>query len=462
MKRVAIIGAGIAGLSAAFELTRSHEPISFTLFDKRERAGGVIWTEKEDGCIFEAGPDSFLTEKPWAADLARDLGIADQLTPSNDATRKTYILVRGRLVNIPDGLMFMVPTRIAPILTTPLFSLGTKLRMAREWFQRPRQNGADESVADFVARHYGCEMVDRLADPLLGGVYGGRASKLSVRAVLPRFVSMEEKYGSLAKPMLAARAQMASRGPLFTTMRDGMRSLVDALIAKLPPESLRLGTEISALAFEDRRWRVRFEHTSEQFDALILATPAYAAGNLLHNVAPELAAELAAIEYTSSITVGLGYDAGEVTLPSGFGFLVPRSEGSKMLACTFVHQKFPGRAPADRALLRVFVPGGDAGENLQLSDNELLGAVRAELREVLGLTASPRFARVFRWPRAMAQYTVGHLDRMERIKSLRDRVPGLALAGNAYSGIGVPDCIRTGRDAAASLMTFASLETSRA
>jgi protoporphyrinogen/coproporphyrinogen III oxidase len=459
--RVAIIGAGVAGLSAAYELSRTRD-VSFTLFDKRDRAGGVIWTEKEDGCIFEAGPDSFLTEKPWAADLCRDLGIADQLTPSNDATRKTYILVRGRLVTIPDGLMFMVPTRIRPVLTTPLFSLGTKLRMGLEWFRRPRESAHDESVADFVARHYGAEMVDRLADPLLGGVYGGKASKLSIRAVLPRFVAMEEKYGSLAKPMLAARKQMAQRGPLFTTMRDGMRSLVDALMAKLPPNALRLGTEVAGLELENRRWRVRFGHTSEQFDAIILATPAYAAGNLLHAIAPELAAELNAIDYTSSITLGFGYDAADVSLPSGFGFLVPRSEGLKMLACTFVHQKFSGRAPADRALLRVFVPGGDAGENMKLSDNELLGSVRAELREVLGLSAAPRFARVFRWPRAMAQYTVGHLDRVQRIIALRDHLPGLALAGNAYSGIGVPDCIRTGRDAATSVVSADRLQTSRA
>src|SRR5712692_6494222 len=244
MKRIAIIGGGISGLSAAFafeEQRCSGTQLEYVLFESTSRLGGVLVTERVDGCLVEAGPDSFLTEKPWAADLCRQVGLGDQLIGSNDAARKTYILVKGRLVAIPDGLMFMVPTKLLPTAFSPLFSLGTKLRMAREWFHPPRTADQDETVAALIERHYGAEMVDRLADPLLSGVYGGEASDLSVRAVLPRFAEMEAKYGSLGRGMLAAR-KMAPNGPsrpLFTSLKDGMQQLVDAILARLPESSLR-------------------------------------------------------------------------------------------------------------------------------------------------------------------------------------------------------------------------------
>lgn len=459
MPRIAVIGGGISGLSAAFEIEqrrRSGVDVDYILYEASSRLGGVLRTEHIDGCVVEAGPDSFVTEKPWAADLCRALGIGDQLIGSNDADRKTYILTRGRLIEMPDGLMFMVPTKIVPTGLSPLFSLKTKLRMTQELFHPPRAVDHDESVAAFVERHYGSEMVDRLADPLLSGVYGGESANLSVRAVLPRFAEMEKTHGSLGRAMLAARKKMRQKnsGPpkpaptLFTSLRDGMQHLAETVAAQLTPSSLLVNTPVHALQREAGTWVVSAGMQSDQFDAVIVALPGLAAANVLSMISPELSSEVAAIQYSSSITVGLGYDR-EVrqSLPPGFGFLVPRSEGKRLLAATFVHNKFPHRAPEDRALLRCFFAGSNAENVWQLSNDQIVGVVRNELQQILGLRAEPLFARVYKWKSAMAQYSVGHLERLDRIERLRQQLPGLALAGNAYRGIGVPDCVRSGREA---------------
>ena len=283
MKRIAIVGGGISGLAAAFALEerrRAGESLEYVVYESGPRFGGVLATEQVEGCLVEAGPDSFLTEKPWAADLCRRLGIEDQLIGSNDGDRKTYILVKGKLVPLPDGLMFMVPTRLAPALLSPLFSPATKFRMLREWRFPPRESNGDESVAALVERHYGAEMVERLADPLLSGVYGGEAAQLSVRAVLPRFVEMESKYGSLGRGMLAARKSKNSAQPappIFTSLKGGMQQLAEALVARLPADALRANTPVQAVQRQDRGWVVSAGYASDQFDAVIVATPATAA-----------------------------------------------------------------------------------------------------------------------------------------------------------------------------------------
>jgi oxygen-dependent protoporphyrinogen oxidase len=453
MKRIAIIGGGISGLSAAYALEekrRAGVEVEYVLYEASSRFGGVLVTDRVEGCILEAGADSFLTEKPWAIDLCKKLGLGDQLIGSNDAERKTYIVVRGKLVEMPDGLMFMVPTKLAPTVLSRLFSWGTKLRMAGEWFHPPHRASGDETVAAFVERHYGPEMVDRLADPLLSGVYGGEASQLSVRAVLPRFAEMEAKHGSLGRAMLAARGAMAraSQGtqrPLFTSLKNGMQQMVDALLDALDRESLRSGANVQAISPEAGGWVVSAGLGSDEFDAVILALPTRAAAGLLQQCGKELASELAGIDYSSSVTVALGYDKQvRESLPPGFGFLVPRSEGKRMLAATFVHNKFPHRAPADRAIVRSFLGGARGEQTLALTDDEILRIVREELDQILQLKAEPLFTRVFKWRGAMAQYGVGHLERLQRIEVLRQKLPGLALAGNGYSGIGVPDCVRSG------------------
>jgi len=460
MSRIAIIGGGISGLAAAFALEELRRNtgvlLEYVLYESSPRLGGVLRTEHIDGCVVEGGPDSFLTEKPWATDLCRTLGLNDQLIGSNDADRKTYILVRGRLIPMPDGLMFMVPTKIVPTVLSPLFSWKTKLRMARELFH-PRNCGPDESVSSFVERHYGSEMVDRLADPLLSGIYGGEASSLSLRAVLPRFREMEESHGSLGRAMLAARKKMSHARPkpvqpLFTSLKNGMQKLTEAVVSRLSPTSILTSAAVQDIQPEAKGWVVSAGMKADYFDGVIIALPAPAAAQVLHVASPGLSAELAAIRYSSSITVGLGYGR-EVRqlLPPGFGLLVPRSEGKKLLAATFVHNKFPYRVPEDRALLRCFVAGRDAEDVRQLADDQIIEIVRNELQQILGLRAEPVFVRVYRWKSAMAQYSVGHLDRLDRIERLRLQLPGLALAGNAYRGIGVPDCIRSGRDAATQL-----------
>lgn len=459
MTRIAIVGGGISGLAAAFEVEeqcRSGADLEYVLYEASNRLGGVLRTEQVEGCIVEAGPDSFLSEKTWATDFCCEVGLADQLIASNDSDRKTYIMIKGRLVEMPEGLMFMVPTKILSTAFSPLFSWKTKLRMAQELFCSPRAAEHDESVAAFVERHYGREMVDRLADPLLSGIYGGEAADLSIRAVLPRFSEMEHTYGSLGRYMLAARrktpAGSGQRRPIFTSLRNGMQHLADSVAARLNPSFLRTNTPVQTIQSETARWLVSAGGQFDQFDKVIVALPAPAASELLRAASPELSAELVGIHYSSSITVGLGYDrnVGQ-SLPPGFGFLVPRGEGKQLLATTFVRNKFPYRAPEDRALLRCFLAGRNAQNLWPLADDEIVGIVRRELRQILGLTAEPLFARVYKWKSAMAQYGVGHLDRVERIERMCRQLPGLALAGNAYRGVGIPDCIRSGRNAAKQL-----------
>jgi len=469
MKRVAIVGGGISGLSAAFALAKEQQrgaPLESVLFESSARFGGVIHTESVDGCVIEAGPDSFLTEKPWAAELCRELGLGDQLIGSNDAERKTYILLKGRLVPLPDGLQFMVPTRLASAFFSPLFSWVTKARIIREWFYRPGGARSESTVAEFVERHYGREMVERVADPLLAGIYGGSADELSVKAVLPKFWEMEAKHGSLGRAMVVSRQKLSelrsagqpgtavpTRSPLFTSLRGGMETMVDALPGRIPVAARRLNARIEAVRAESGKWLVVSGGRTEEFDAVILATPAYAAGELLASASAELAAELNAIRYSSSVTVILSFDKNvRAALPAGFGFLVPHTQDRRLLAATFVHNKFPGRAPDDRALIRCFLGGTRDEEILERTDDEILAVVRRELQQILGITGDPRLVRVFRWKQAMAQYGIGHGGRVERIKEFLAGMPGLALAGNAYGGIGVPDCVREGLEAAAKIV----------
>ncbi len=469
--RIAIIGGGIAGLAAAYELENARAagaPVEYTLFEERPRLGGSLASEIVSGAVLERGPDSFLTEKPAAAELCRELGLGGELLPSNDAARKTYILTRNRLVPLPDGLMFLVPTKLAPTAMTRLFTIPTKMRMALELLLPPRPNNGDESVAALVERHFGREAVDRLADPLLSGIYGGDATQLSAQTVLPRLVEMEAKYGSLTRGMLAAHRKMrelAKTSPktqnggaaVFTGLRGGMQQLVDAITGRLDAANVRTATPVSGIAKTAQGWSVVANGVAETFDGLIMAASAWAAGELLMPVDTALGSELSGIPYSSSITVNLIYDERKIgTLPEGFGFLVPAVEGRAMLACTFAHRKFLGRTPPGKAVFRAFLGGMKRGDLLAESDEALIAIVRREMREILGAKTigaevEPEFAQVTRWRRAMAQYAVGHKARMARVSARLTALPGLRLAGNAYDGIGVPDCIRLGRKAAREL-----------
>jgi protoporphyrinogen/coproporphyrinogen III oxidase len=471
--RIAIIGGGIAGLSAAYELEKARaagQPVSYTLYEHRERLGGSLASETVDGSVLEQGPDSFISEKTAAADLARELGLGDQLLASNDEARKTFIVVGNRLIPLPDGLMFLVPTKLIPTALTQLFSLGTKLRMGLELLRPPRAAAGDESVAELVRRHFGQEAVDRLADPLLSGIYGGDATRLSAQTVLPGMVKMEAEYGSLCRGMLAGHRKMqamksagSSKGnrpkrALFTAMRGGMQQLVDALAARIDEISVRRSSPVSALEKITEGWRVTSMGQSAVYDAVIIATPAWVASELLKPVDEPLANELGAIPYSSSITVNLVYDEKKLgRLPEGFGFLVPAVEGRSLLACTFVHRKFLGRTAPGKAIMRAFLGGMRNESMLTETDAVLVATVRRELGEILGpvafdATLEPIYAQVTRWRRAMAQYAVGHKQRTAKIAEHVAALETLRLIGNAYDGIGVPDCIRLGRKAAQELI----------
>jgi oxygen-dependent protoporphyrinogen oxidase len=470
--RIAIVGGGIAGLSAAYELGKARAAgaaVEFTLYEERAQLGGSLASEIVNGAVLERGPDSFLTEKPATAELCRELGLGGELLPSNDAARKTYIVVRNRLVALPDGLMFLVPTKLIPTAMSPLFGLGTKMRMGLDLLRPARPSGGDESVATLVRRHFGQEAVDRLASPLLSGIYGGDAEQLSAQTVLPRLVEMEAKYGSLTRGMLAANRRMRaaaknSTGPrrdalaIFTTLRRGMGQLVDAIVTRLDPGRVRAGMRVNAIRKAGGGWSVEAGGAGEEtYDALIMAAPAWAAGDLLAPVDAALGGELTGILYSSSITINLVYDETRIgQLPEGFGFLVPAVEGHAMLACTFVHRKFLGRTPPGKAVLRAFLGGMNREALLAESDEVLVATVRRELSEILGAKTfsadvEPEHVQVSRWRRAMAQYAVGHKERMQRIGARVAELPGFRLVGNAYDGIGVSDCIRLGRQAAREL-----------
>jgi oxygen-dependent protoporphyrinogen oxidase len=465
MKRIAVIGGGISGLAAAFKLQKQIErgvQLEYLLLEATERFGGVIKTEQVEGCVLESGPDSFLTEKSWGADLSRELGLQDQLIYSKDVERKTYMFAKGRLVPIPDGLMFMVPTKFLPMFTSPLFSWTTKARILQEWFYKPSTDAGECTVANFIARHYGREMVDRVADPLLAGVYGGTADELSAQGVLPRFVDMEAKYGSLGKAMIAARKQSLGvpSKPIFTSLRNGMQQMVNAVSARIPDSARRMNAPVEQIRGESGKWLLMCAGRTEEFDAVILATPAYTAAALLAE-APQIAQQLSAIRYSSSVTVALVYDnTVRTALPPGFGILVPRSEGLRTLAVTFVHNKFDNRAPEDRAVIRCFMGGSRDEAVLGETHDKIAGIVRSELEHVAGITATPLALRVQTWPRAMAQYGIGHSARVAQMRELVAGTPGFALAGNAYSGIGVPDCIRSGSEAAVKVLSDIGISAS--
>jgi protoporphyrinogen/coproporphyrinogen III oxidase len=446
--RVAIVGGGISGLAAAYELHESG--VEFTLFEASDRLGGVIRTERVGDFLMEAGPDSWLSEKPAARELCAELGIESELIGSNDARRKTHVLVGGRLIPLPDGLQFFVPTNPAATFLSPLFPAKSKMRFVREWLAEARKgNDEDESVADFVARHFGREVVDRLAEPLLAGVYGGHPRELSMQAVLPRMAKMEAERGSLIRGMMAARkTQAGTRPAIFTTLQGGMRALVDALVKQLPPESVKKKSGVREAAFATK-WKLRVNEAVHEFDALVVALPASSAGDLLQSAAPEIAGQLKAIRYSSTVIVQFAYAHTRAPkLPPGFGVLVPRTENKRVRAITFVQEKFDGRVPSGGALIRMFLGGSGDEAVVRVSDDEIAATVKRELLEILHIREEPVAMRIFRWPVAMAQYEVGHLRRLEVIRRQLEKMPTLALAGNAYGGIGVPDCIRSGREAA--------------
>jgi len=440
----AIIGGGITGLAAAWELAKAGQPA--VLIEKDSALGGVIRTDHVHGCVIEAGPDSFLASKPAALELIREMGLEDQVIGSNDHLRVTYIVKGGRLIPMPDGLMMMIPTKLLPVAMSPLLGWGTKLKMGLEYFAKSNPDAPERSVAQLVREHYGQEAVDYLAEPLLSGVYGGDPETLSANAVLGQFIELEKSYGSLTKGTLALRAQRKGpAGSLFKTLKGGLGQLIDSLTQHLEGKVERRTATAQSLAKTPTGWRITFaDHGTLDAAKVLLAAPAGPASKIVADLDPELSAQLAAIPYNSSMTIALGYDRETLGHPlNGFGFLVPKVERRKLVACTWVGTKFNHRVPDDKAILRCFL----GGANIDEADDVLIGAIKNELRDLMGVSAEPAFVSIQRWRGAMAQYTLGHQQRVKTIRQLADRHPGLALAGNAYEGIGIPDCIRGAREA---------------
>jgi oxygen-dependent protoporphyrinogen oxidase len=416
-ERVLIIGGGISGLSTAYYLSKAG--IRPTIIEKEHRLGGVIRTDHIQGCIAEAGPDSFVSFKPAARELATELGLGGELIGSNDHKRATFIWRHGRLIRMPDGMTMMVPGKLGPMLRTDLLSWPGKIRAGFDLLRWPAGEERDRSVAEFVIDHYGREVLDYIAEPMLAGVYGGNPAEMSIGAVMPMFLKWEAKYGSLTR---AARAEVRrGGGSLFTTLRSGIGTLVDKLVEQVQPDVIR-----GAVERIEKGWRVRVNGDWIEAGHLVVACRAA-------SVLPDL---FPPIPYNSAAVIAIGYRRADIPDPlSGFGFLVPKVERKSVSACTWVNNKFDGRTPEDKVLIRLFTTGGRADW-------------RAEVKEKLGITAEPLFVQESNWPDSMPQYNVGHHEKIKMIEEMLGDFPGLYLAGNAYYGIGIPDCIRMGRQAA--------------
>ena len=457
MKRVLIVGGGITGLAAAHRLTRETRAATVTLIESEARLGGKIVTERAGGFLLEGGPDSFLSAKPRGLGLCRELGLAERLHGANERLRRTYVLRGGELFDLPEGLSGLVPSRLEPIARSALLSPWGKLRLAGEYFVKPRPVGGDESVASFVRRRLGDEAYARLIEPLLSGIFAGDGEQLSLAATFPQLRQTELDHGGLMKGMLAARRPAPAsqkngkpKLPAFLTAPGGMGELVEALETRLAGVEILRGVSVSALEAAETGYRLRLSSgETREAEAVILATPGYVTAELVAGLDAPLAEALRSIPYSSTATVYLAY--AEENLPrrlNGYGYIIPRAEGRPILACTWTSSKFPNRAPEGFGLIRVFIGRAGQPDVLAQDDAALVALARAELAGTLGIQAPPAFQRVFRWPRAMPQYILGHLERLAAIEQRLAGLPGLFVAGNAYRGVGLPDCIASGEAAA--------------
>ncbi len=439
---VIIIGGGISGLATAFYLGRRG--IRSILIEKSGRLGGLIKTDLVDGCHLEAGPDSFIATKPTVVELADELvGLRQQVIGSNDTARRVSIARHGKLIAMPQGMSMMVPGDWGSALRSRLFSPRTKAAFIAELFQRSRQRAEDVSVKEFVQDHFGSEVLHYIADPLLSGVYGGQIERLSARSVLPRFLELEERYGSLIRAVRRDRKQPMHKGSLFLSFAGGMQTLTDSIASNLDPLTSVVTGEVSSVRGSGDHWCIQLNDQSMTAKHVVFACPAYNVAGLIGDFAPPLAANLNAIPYSSAILVTLVYERASLHHPlDGFGFLVPRIERRSIAAATWISTKFPSRTPPHLAAIRAFIVGEEATALMEATDPELIDLVKAELRQWMGITATQRLSTLYRWPRSMPQYVVGHRERQMRIEESLLEHSGLFLAGNAYDGVGIPDCIR--------------------
>ena len=466
-RRVAVLGGGISGLAAAWRLSKIAPELDVVLWEKSERVGGVIGSKKIDGFHLEASVDNFITTVPWALDLCKELGFENELTSTNNRYRRTFVVRKRRLYPLPDGFMTMAPTKLYPMATTPLLSPFGKLRCALELILPRRRSTEEESIAAFVTRRLGREAFERLVEPLVGGIYGGDASRLSLQATLPRFAEMERKDRSLIWSMKKSQKkakkvkreeESGARYSFFLTLNCGMEELPRRLAERLASENrARVELNREAVKLEKANaangaggWLLTDSTgQTERFDAVLCATPSDAAGELFRSVAPITSEVCAGTERTGTAIVHLAFRNEQVKRPvAGMGFVVPPSEGNGLLAGSFSSFKYPSRAPEGTTLLRIFVGGARSPDSLTISESELTARVLAETRALLGVEGEPLMTDVARFPNAMPQYYLGRLDAIRRLREELDATPTLALAGNALEGVGLPACVKSGNDAA--------------
>ena len=466
-RRIVIIGGGIAGLAAAHRLVELRNDqaldLEVLLLEASHRLGGWIATERIGDFIIEAGPDSFISEKPWALRLCERLGLGPRLVSTQAAHQKIYVVHNGKLVPLPEGFFLLAPTQLASFVRTPLFSWRGKLRMLAEPLIPRGDTNIDESLGAFVRRRLGREALERVAQPLLGGIYAADPDKLSLMSTMPRFKEMENSQRSVIWAMWSEQRRRTrkresgsgARWSLFVTLAGGMQELVDAIARRLPQGSARLNSAVTSMfpSGDKQGWQIATgSNEILETDGIILATPAFHTAQILGSAVPEAATELSNIAYASSATISLAYRNRDLPrIPDSFGFVVPAIESRKIMACSFSSLKYPGRAPEDRVLLRAFVGGSLQPDLLDDNDTILEGNVRAELASLLGVDAEPQLVRIQRHRNSMPQYHVGHQARIQRIESALAKHPNLALAGSAYRGVGISDCVRSGEEAAEQL-----------
>jgi oxygen-dependent protoporphyrinogen oxidase len=470
--RIVIIGGGITGLAAAHRLIENARTIDrrpdVLLLEAGSRLGGALKSYERDGFLIEAGADSFISEKPEAIALAKRVGLESRLIQTNERHRRSFIVRNGRLLPVPEGFQLLAPTRFWPFVTTDIFSWAGKARMALDLFiprRRIANGNEDESLAQFVRRRLGREAFERMAQPMIGGIYTADPEKLSLRATLPRFLEMERVHRSVIRAMWRQRLAQSpeqtrgtsgARYSLFLSFDKGMQVLVDELSSRVKGLA-QVNTSAVSLTLDKaaKQWKIRLsDNTMIDADVVCLAIPAYAAASLLSETDADISRLLNQIPYASTATINLAYRRADVQHPlDGFGFVVPFIENRSILACTFSNVKFAGRAPNDHVLLRAFAGGALQPEIFALDEAELLRRVREDLRDLLGVEKPPLFTVVQKWRRSMPQYHLGHLDLVSEIQARARDLPGLQLAGNSYGGAGVPDCIRSGESAADKLFS---------
>ncbi|GJL79147.1 MAG: protoporphyrinogen oxidase [Nitrospinaceae bacterium] len=467
MKKIVIIGGGIAGLAAAHRLQEEISagvPLECTLLESAEQFGGKIATERFDGFVIERGPDSFISQKPAAIELCKKLGLGDRLVGTNPGQTKTYVYTGKKLVTMPDGLSLMIPTKFLPFALTPLFSIPGKIRMGLDLLIPKKRGKADESLASFVRRRMGEEALRKMAEPMLAGIYASDPETMSIQSTFPMFVQTEQKYRSLILGMLERKRQMLMHKPsgnrqpfsLFMTLKNGLGEMVGAVIEKSPDVSFRANAKVLEVAKHEEGWRVVLENGETlDADSVIFATPAKLSADFLQPFAPKVAELLNRIKYVSTATATLAYRKEGFSHPlNGFGFVVPRTEGRKILACTWTSSKFPHRTPEGYVMLRCFV-GGALNEDLAEQDEKAIEKmVKKELADLMGIHQEPDVCKIFHNKKSNVQYRVGHADLIDSVEKELSSFPGLFLTGSAYTGIGIPDCIQNGTRTAEAAINF--------